>query len=99
MDYMTNIHLEFKLSSDITSNNKLNFLPKEFPYNWLKDLHLFWNEQYILHAFLSYNENFEVLLGNAFLGIKYPDKLMSTQDCFFHWDSDWQFILIRPWAM
>jgi hypothetical protein len=51
------------------------FLPKEFPYNWIKEHHLFWNEQYLLHAFLSFNKNFQVLLGNCFLGIKYPNHL------------------------
>lgn len=40
----------------------------------------FWNEQYLLHAFLIGNENFEVLFGNSFMGIKHKEKLLQFYD-------------------
>jgi hypothetical protein len=40
------------------------FLPFEFPKHWVKQYKLFWNEQYLFHAFLLFNNRFETLLGN-----------------------------------
>lgn len=43
------------------------FLPFEYPRQWIYD-GLAWNEAYMLRAFLQYNQNFEVVLMNAFMG-------------------------------
>jgi hypothetical protein len=48
------------------------FLPREYPVEWVKQKHIFWNEQYLLRAFLMFNQTFEVLLSNALLTMKYP---------------------------
>jgi hypothetical protein len=32
------------------------------------DDHRFWNEQYMLQAFLAFNSSFEVLMANSYLG-------------------------------
>ena len=37
------------------------FFPHEYPRRWLLDNHYFWTEQYLLHAFLSFNSAFRVL--------------------------------------
>lgn len=37
------------------------FLPHEYPRSWVVDRHIFWNEQYLLAAFLSLNPSFRVL--------------------------------------
>jgi Methyltransferase domain len=39
------------------------FLPFEYPRRWMEDFALFWNEQYLLQAFLAHNENYEILVG------------------------------------
>lgn len=44
------------------------FLPWEYARSWVVDKQIFWNEQYILLAFLLFNERFEVLLANQYLG-------------------------------
>jgi hypothetical protein len=44
------------------------FLPEEFPVGWIRDHLLFWNEQYLLRAFLAFNSEYEVLLANHYLG-------------------------------
>ena len=54
------------------------FLPDEFPQNWIKDYHYFWNEQYLLQAFLAFNAQFEVLFSNALMGKKYTADMQKT---------------------
>jgi hypothetical protein len=37
------------------------FSPKDYPKEWIVDDHIFWNEQYLLEAFLSCNDQFKIL--------------------------------------
>ena len=37
------------------------FTPKDYPKEWVIDKHCFWNEQYLLEAFLSFNKEFRVI--------------------------------------
>ena len=37
------------------------FFPFDYPERWVKTEHRFWNEQYVLQAFLMFNKAFEVL--------------------------------------
>jgi hypothetical protein len=54
------------------------FLPGEFPREWMREQLLFWNEQYLLHAFLAFNADFEVLLMNNYLGKYHGDALKAA---------------------
>jgi Methyltransferase domain len=54
------------------------FLPREYPERWIKEKHRFWNEQYVLQAFLSFNSAFEVLLSAAWLHLRHPETLART---------------------
>lgn len=47
------------------------FFPHEYPKAWIMDHHLFWNEQYLLQAFLLFNAHFEVLFCNNFMGLRH----------------------------
>jgi predicted O-methyltransferase YrrM len=38
------------------------FLPDDYPADWVRERHRFWNEQYLLHAFLAFNSEWRVLL-------------------------------------
>jgi hypothetical protein len=38
------------------------FIPYEYPRNWIRSARFYWNEQYLLNAFLLFNRDFEVLL-------------------------------------
>lgn len=49
------------------------FLPEEYPREWLLEKHIFWAEQYLLHAFLIFNSFYEILMANNFVGKMYPD--------------------------
>jgi hypothetical protein len=51
------------------------FMPLEYPKEWVLDLHRFWNEQYLLQAFLTFNTTFEVLWAGQWMQIKYPDLI------------------------
>jgi predicted O-methyltransferase YrrM len=42
------------------------FYPFEYPLNWVKELRG-WNENYLLRAFLMYNNNFEVVFFNDYM--------------------------------
>lgn len=43
------------------------FLPHPYPSNWITHEHIFWNEQQLLAAFLSYNDSFRTQLPLAWL--------------------------------
>lgn len=51
------------------------FLPAEYPKEWLLKDYKFWNEQYLLQAFLAFNDSFEILWAGSYIHSKHPDKL------------------------
>ncbi len=51
------------------------FLPAEYPKDWVMNQHRFFNEQYLLQAFLAFNNSFEVLWGGSYMHLAFPDKL------------------------
>jgi len=51
------------------------FLPMEYPRKWVIGMHRFWNEQYLLQAFLSFNCAFEVLWAGSYMHLRHPDEL------------------------
>jgi hypothetical protein len=51
------------------------FLPAEYPREWVLERYQFWNEQYILQAFMTFNESFEVLWSGSYMHLKHPDQL------------------------
>lgn len=55
------------------------FMPDEYPREWILRDHLFWNEQYLLTAFLTLNRSYEVLWAAMFMHTNHPDSL---ERCF-----------------
>jgi len=51
------------------------FMPEDYPLWWITDRTLFWNEQYLLQAFLTNNSEFQVTLANNYLRLKYLDQI------------------------
>lgn len=51
------------------------FLPVDYPYDWVMKEYRFWNEQYLLQAFLSFNNAFAVVWAASYLRLRHPDKL------------------------
>lgn len=50
------------------------FTPRDYPSRWLQDPR-FWNEQYLLEAFLSNNDDWNVLLGGNYLAHEAPAEM------------------------
>ncbi len=57
-------------------------LPYEYPEPWVKQRFTFWNEQYLLQAFLSHNQAFEVVLANQFLHREHSPMLREHLDFY-----------------
>jgi hypothetical protein len=51
------------------------YLPWEYPREFITERRFFWAEQYLLQAFLAFNEQFEVLFGTHALARGYPDEI------------------------
>ena len=51
------------------------FLPAEYLREWVLKHFIFWTEQYLLQAFLAFNDSFEVLWAGSYMHLKHPDKL------------------------
>jgi hypothetical protein len=49
-------------------------LPKPYPRVYFEN-HLYWNERYLLQAFLTFNARFVVLWAGNYMMIKYPEKV------------------------
>lgn len=52
-------------------------LPKPYPRVYFEN-NLFWNEQYVLQTFLTYNSKFEVVWAGNYMLCKYPEKITSA---------------------
>lgn len=51
------------------------FLPAEYPKDWTLKHYRFWTEQYLLQAFLTFNDSFEIIWAGSYMHLKHPDKL------------------------
>lgn len=51
------------------------FFPFDYPKEWVMKEHRFWNEQYLLQAFLMFNDSFEIVYSNSLMGHKYPKEV------------------------
>jgi hypothetical protein len=51
------------------------FLPDEYPRQWVMRDHRFWNEQYLLQAFLAFNQSWEVVWAGSYMHLRHPNAL------------------------
>ncbi len=54
------------------------FIPAEYPKKWLCKEHYFWNEQYLLQAFLTFNCHYRVLWAGSYMHINHLEKLKAA---------------------
>jgi hypothetical protein len=52
-------------------------LPKPYPRAYF-DNHVYWNEQYVLQAFLAFNSRFEVLWPGNYMMLNHPEKMTAA---------------------
>lgn len=57
------------------------FYPFEYPKHWIAEGRA-WNEAYIVHAFLQFNDCFEVVLFNSLMGLRYTAWLRENMPLF-----------------
>lgn len=58
------------------------FFPFEYPPEWFFDTNRSWNEIYLLRAFLTHNDAFEIVLFNHFLGRRFPEIMKASMPLF-----------------
>lgn len=54
------------------------FLPGDYPERWVRERQIFWNEQYLLQAFLAFNRDFRVRLANQLFWRRYPEEMKAA---------------------
>jgi hypothetical protein len=53
-------------------------LPKSYPRIYFEKEQYYWNEQYLLQAFLTFNSRFEVLWPGNYMMLKYPEQVTTV---------------------
>ncbi len=53
-------------------------LPKHYPRVYFEKIRVYWNEQYVLQAFLAFNSRFEVLWPGNYMMLKYPEDVCAV---------------------
>lgn len=51
------------------------FMPTEYPKETIVNRQFFFNEQYLLQAFLTFNDSFTVLFANRYMKLAHPDRM------------------------
>lgn len=51
------------------------FFPMEYPKSWVLEEYRFWTEQYLLQAFLAFNDTFEIMWSTSYMQFKHNEKL------------------------
>ena len=62
------------------------FLPNDYPRWWVVSEHRFWNEQYVLQAFLAFNRAFETVWAGSYMHMHHSDRLKMA---FSSYDPTW----------
>lgn len=58
------------------------FTPQDYPAIWIKNEVRFWNELYLVEAFLSHNADFEIVAALNMLALAYGDELVERFPIF-----------------
>ena len=56
------------------------FLPYEYPEQWVFDNRWFWTEQYLLQAFLTFNDAWDVMWAGSYMHDRRADELSAAFD-------------------
>lgn len=54
------------------------FFPFEYPEKWLLEIGMYWNEAYVLRAFLEHNPAFQIRVWNHYLAVAHNEHLASA---------------------
>ena len=53
-------------------------IPMNYPRSWIESGSQFWNESYLVHAFMLHNNQFRVRWAARYMQLSFPDRLRST---------------------
>jgi hypothetical protein len=70
------------LSSGVIIHFHDIFLPWEYPRVWFEEMQHYWAEQYLLQAFLAFNNAFDVLVPAQAIARKHPERLAAVISSF-----------------
>lgn len=56
------------------------FLPNDYPFEWVVDENRSWNEQYLVQAYLMFNQKTKVLFGSAYANTVLVDQTLKALD-------------------
>lgn len=59
------------------------FFPFEYPEDWLFHFRLNWNEIYMIHNFLLFNNAYKIIFFSDYIQIKYADQLKKPASLFY----------------
>ncbi len=81
---VTHIFLEVlpRIAPGVTIHVHDIFLPYEYPRDWVIGLRRAWAEQYLLQAFLAFNDEFEVVMPNYAIARAAPARLKQAIPSF-----------------
>jgi len=54
------------------------FLPENYPREWTLQKYMFWTEQYLLQAFLTFNDAYKVVWAGNYIYRKFPEELKTA---------------------
>lgn len=54
------------------------FLPSDYPRDWLTQRRLFWNEQYLVQAYLMHNHRARILFANSYMNQRHGKRMRQT---------------------
>lgn len=99
----SDVHYEYlellpRLPSGVLIHVHDIFFPAEYPREWVLGKHRFWNEQYLLQAFLAFNEAFEILWAGSYLHHRHPERLAAAFRSYRP-DENWQGRRWRPGSL
>jgi len=58
------------------------FTPRDYLDDWIYNKHLLWNEQYLLEAFLTFNDKFKIIGATNYLSHNYHDEFSAKCPVF-----------------
>lgn len=72
-------HIFFELLPRLRKGVLVHFHDIHYPFElheaWILQLHFFWNESYLLRAFLQFNDSFEIVFFNDYFDRHFPQEL------------------------
>lgn len=76
----SDVHYEFleilpRLRPGVTIHFHDIFLPREYPEAWVRNKTRFWNEQYLLQAFMAFNGAFEVAWAGGYMRERHAEEM------------------------